>query len=140
MEYKTKLKELILTVIRENGSDLHLNVSHVPAIRVSGELIFLTKYEVLTSEDMLGILSVVLDKNQIDKFKENKEIDFAYSFQSESRLRGNAFFQKGLISVVFRLVLKVQSLKELNLPKVLNDIARKKQGFFCCGESPKPNS
>ncbi len=44
-DYKKKLEELILTVIRENGSDLHLGAGRVPAIRVSGELIFLVKQE-----------------------------------------------------------------------------------------------
>lgn len=130
MEYKKELEELILTVIREDGSDLHLGVSRIPAIRVSGELIFLAKHPVLTKEDMLGILSVVLDKNKLNQFMENQEIDFAYDFRGEARLRGNAFFQKGLISMVLRLVPKVQTLKELRLPQVLSEIARKKQGFF----------
>ena len=130
MEHKKELEELILAVIRQGGSDLHLGVSRVPAIRVAGELIFLVKHAIFTKEDMLGILSVILDKNKISQFMENQEIDFAYDFRGEARLRGNAFFQKGLISVVLRLVPKVQTLKELRLPQVLNEIARKKQGFF----------
>ena len=43
MDYKKGLEELILTVIHEGGSDLHLSAERVPAIRVSGELIFLLK-------------------------------------------------------------------------------------------------
>jgi len=130
MEYKQQLEELILTVINEGGSDLHLSVSRVPAIRVTGELIFLVKYPVLVKEDVLGILSVILSKNQIDKFMENQEIDFAYDFHETTRLRGNAFFQKGMVSIVLRLVPKVQSLQDLHLPPILNEIAHKKQGFF----------
>jgi len=120
MDYKKELKELILNVIREGGSDLHLGAGRVPAIRVAGELIFLAKHPVLTQEDMLGFLSEILEKTQIDKFKEN----------GEARLRGNAFFQKGLINIVFRLVPKVQTMAELRLPPILSDLARKKQGFF----------
>lgn len=130
MDYKKELEDLILTVIHEGGSDLHLGVSRVPAIRVSGNLIFLSKHAVLSKEDMLGILAVILDKGKIDKFIERQEVDFAYDFRGESRLRGNAFFQKGMISIVLRLVPKVASLKELKLPDVLAEIARKKQGFF----------
>src|SRR3989344_2595325 len=62
MNHKEKLAELILTVIREGGSDLHLGAGRVPAIRVTGELIFLVKNSVFTQEDMIGILSEVLDK------------------------------------------------------------------------------
>jgi twitching motility protein PilT len=130
MDYKKELEELILNVIRENGSDLHLGAGRVPAIRVSGELIFLTKHPVLKAEDMLGFLSEILDKAKIDAFKENQEADFSYDFRGEARLRGNAFFQKGLINMVFRLVPQVQTMTELRLPPILADLARKKQGFF----------
>jgi twitching motility protein PilT len=130
MDYKKKLEELILTVIHEDGSDLHLGTGRMPAIRVSGELIFLTKYPVLTQEDILGFLGEILEKPKIDKFRENQEADFSYDFRGEARLRGNAFFQKGLINLVFRLVPKVQSMEELKLPPMLADLARKKQGFF----------
>ena len=130
MEYKKQLEDLILTIIHEGGSDLHLSVGRLPAIRVSGELIFLAKHPVLTKEDVAGILAVVLDKVKLEKFMQKQEIDFAYDFRGESRLRGNAFFQKGLISIVLRLVPKVQTLKELRLPQILNEISKKKQGFF----------
>ncbi|MEI7765725.1 MAG: PilT/PilU family type 4a pilus ATPase [bacterium] len=130
IDYKKEIEELILTVIHENGSDLHLGAGRVPAIRVSGELIFLLKRNVLTKEDMIAILSEILGKKRFDEFVENQEIDFSYDFRGEARLRGNAFFQKGFINIVFRLVPKVKTLQELNLPEVLMDFARRKQGFF----------
>src|SRR3989338_7086799 len=130
MDYKTKLEELILTVIHEGGSDLHLGTGRVPIIRVSGELIFLAKHSVFTEGDIMGFLGEVLEKERIDKFMENQEADFSYDFRGEARLRGNAFFQKGLICLVFRLVPKVKTFAELHLPPVLADLARKKQGFF----------
>ncbi len=130
MDYKKEFEDLVLTVIREGGSDLHLGVGRVPAIRVSGELIFLVKHPVLTKEDMIGILGEVLNKPKIDKFMENQEMDFSYDFHGEHRLRGNAFFQQGLISLAFRLVPKVKPLAELHLPPIIADLARKKQGFF----------
>jgi len=130
MDHKKELEELILTIIRENGSDLHFGVGKVPAIRVAGELIFLSKHPILTKEEILGILNEVLDKIKLAKFMEEKEIDFSYDFRGEARLRGNAFFQKGLISIALRLVPKVKSISELHLPPIIADIARKKQGFF----------
>lgn len=130
MDYKKELEELILTVIRESGSDLHLGVGKNPAIRVAGELIFLLKHPVLTKEDVSGILSEVLGEAKLKKFMEEQEMDFSYDFRGEARLRGNAFFQKGLMSAAFRLVPKVKSLEELHLPPVIAELSRKKQGFF----------
>ncbi len=130
MDYKKKLEDLILTVIREGGSDLHIGTGRVPVIRVAGELIFLVKHEVFADIDTMGVLSEVLPKAKIDKFMENQEADFSYDFRGEARLRGNAFFQKGLINIVFRLVPKVKTIAELHLPPIIADLARKKQGFF----------
>lgn len=127
---KKELEDLITLVLREGGSDLHLGVGRVPAIRVSGELIFLVKHPVLTKEDLVGILGQIFDKAKLEKFMENQEMDFSYDFKGEARLRGNAFFQKGLISVALRLVPQVKTLSELHLPPIIADLARKKQGFF----------
>ena len=129
-DYKKELEELILTVIHESGSDLHLGAGKVPAIRVTGELIFLLKRPVLTEADVNGILNEILDKGKLAKFQETKELDFSYDFRGEARLRGNAFFQKGLVSMALRLIPKARSIEELHLPPIIAEMAHKKQGFF----------
>lgn len=130
MDFKNTLEELILIVIREGASDLHLGAGQVPAVRVSSQLIFLTKQPVLTNEVVLGILDSILGKEKVKKFMETQEVDFSYDFRGESRLRGNAFFQKGLVSIAFRLVPTVKELGELHLPPLLSELTKKKQGFF----------
>lgn len=131
MDYKKELEELILTVLREGGSDLHISAGRYPAIRVTGQLIFLVKRSILSNEDVLGILGQLLgDKEKIERFLENQEIDFSYNFRGESRLRGNAFFQKGMIGIAMRLIPQVKTIADLNLPPIIETYARKKQGFF----------
>lgn len=130
MDYKKELEDLILTVIREGGSDLHLGGGRVPAIRVYGELIFLVKHPILNKDDMMGMLAILLDQKRLDAFLTDQEMDFSYDFKGEARLRCNAFFQKGLINVVMRLIPKVRPMEELNLPPIISELARKKQGFF----------
>jgi twitching motility protein PilT len=130
MNYKKQFEDLVALLIREGGSDLHLSAGRVPAIRISGELIFLLKQPILSKEDMVGILNEILDGVKVAGFMETQEVDFSFDFQEETRLRGNAFFQKGLISIALRLVPKIQTLAELRLPPVLADLARRKQGFF----------
>lgn len=130
MDYKKLFEELVLTVIREGGSDLHVGGGRVPAIRVYGELIFLSKQPALKAEDVMGMLESILGTEKMAKFEETKEVDFSYDYQGQARLRGNAFFQKGLPCAAFRLVPKVKNLQELRLPPILSEIARKRQGFF----------
>src|SRR5687768_17190920 len=120
--HKKLLEELILTVIHENGSDLHLGAGRVPAIRVAGELIFLVKHEVLSNEDMKGVLGEMLGAEKLERFISEQEMDFSYDFRGEARLRGNAFFQKSMMNLALRLVPKIQSLPDLHLPPILAEL------------------
>lgn len=130
MDYKKEVEELILEVIQQNGSDLHISAGRASAIRVSGELISLLKRAMPSREDMKGILLELIGKEKLDLFLQKQEVDFAYDFQGKARLRGNAFFQKGVISIALRLIPKVKTLADLKLPPLLETFARKKQGFF----------
>jgi twitching motility protein PilT len=130
MDHQTFIDQLITVLIQEGGSDLHLSSERYPAIRVTGQLIFLVRQAVLTTDDVSGMLSVMLGEQKMAKFIEKQEIDFAYDFQGKARLRGNAYFHKGKIAVALRLIPNVKSLADLNLPEVLKTFAQKKQGFF----------
>ena len=130
MDYTQELNSLLETLIHENGSDLHISGGRYPAVRVSGQLIFLVKKTILSKDDSLGLLSVMLDKKKMDHFAAEQEIDFSYTFKDEFRLRGNAYVQKGVTAFVLRLIPKVKTLDELKLPQILQTFARKKQGFF----------
>ena len=131
VDAKRELEELILTVIRENGSDLHLAAGRVPYIRASGELVPLVRKEVLTQEEMLDFASLMLTDDRKEKLFKEYEVDFSYSYGNKARFRGNAFFQRGILSVALRLIPEyVRNIEELNLPPILETFARKKQGFF----------
>ncbi len=130
MDYTKYIEEILTSLIHEDGSDLHLGEGRKPAVRINGELIFLSNKETLKNEDMLGILGFLLGQVKTDKFLETKEIDFSYSFKTTTHLRGNAFFQRGSICIALRLVPRAKSFEDLNLPSILKTFALKKQGFF----------
>src|SRR5438105_15224716 len=130
-EYKKELEELVLTMVHEGASDLHLVVGRHPTIRVSGELIPLVKKSPLIPEDTAGLIKEFLEEENLKLFLATKEIDFSFSFGREARFRGNAFFQKGTIAIALRLIpKKVRTLDELGLPQILKTFAKRKQGFF----------
>ncbi len=130
MDYQKFFNELLLGLISQNGSDLHLGAGRKPAIRVDGQLIFLANQDVLTNESMVGILTIILGVEKTNKFIIDKEADFSFTFDKTTHLRGNAFFQRGLICVALRLIPKAKLFAELNLPSVLASFTQKKQGFF----------
>ncbi len=130
MDYQKFFNELLTSLVHENGSDLHLGAGRRPALRVDGQLIFLANHDVISDDDMIGILTIILGSEKTKRFLEDKEFDFSYTFDKDTHLRGNAFFQRGKISLAFRLIPKAKSFEELNLPPVLATFAQKKQGFF----------
>ncbi|MEK7567720.1 MAG: PilT/PilU family type 4a pilus ATPase [Patescibacteria group bacterium] len=131
MDYGRELDDLVKIVANENASDLHLTEGRYPTIRVAGFLVPLVKKSLLTKEDTLGFFGIMVSKEVREKFLQNKECDFAYQHQDRTRFRGNAFFQRGSISIALRLIpQRIRSIEELNLPPVLETFARKKQGFF----------
>lgn len=131
MDYKKELEDLILSVIREGGSDIHISSKRHPTIRVAGNLIPLVKKQILTPEDTLGFLKELVRKEDFEEFLRTHEMDFSYAYGAEARFRGNAFFQQGAVSVAMRLIpRKIKTISELNLPEILNDFCQRKQGFF----------
>ena len=92
--HNKELEELILNVINEGGSDLHLSVDHHPIIRVSGDLFPLLKKPKLTKDDTMAFLSALVTEEKKKNFMETQEVDFSYSFQDKARFRGNAFFKR----------------------------------------------
>lgn len=127
---KKNFEELVEILIREDGSDLHLCADRNPAIRVNGELIFLVNNPILSQSDMEGMLEAILPDEQFKRFKETSELDFSYTYQGTTRLRGNAYVQQGRYAIALRLIPHVKTLDELRLPPILAEFARKKQGFF----------
>lgn len=126
-----KLDRLIEAVVTASGSDLHLASGRVPAMRVSTQLTNMVNQDPLTEPDVLEMLHVMLkDERKFQEFLNQQEVDFAYDFKGVARLRGNAFFQKGQVGISLRIIPKVKTLNDLNLPEVLKDFTRLKQGFL----------
>jgi len=130
-DYQKIINNLIENLIKEDGSDLHMSVGRKPAIRVNGQLLFLVNENVMTETDVMGVLKALIGSERMEKFKENKGIDFSGNLKDgKVQIRGNAFFQRGFACVAIRLIPKAKTFEELNLPLVLKDFTRKKQGFF----------
>jgi len=130
-EQNPLVEKFINIVAQEDASDLHLSEGRPPVIRVSGSLVTLVKEKVLTKSDLEDFSKVFLNAESHDRFLKTHEVDFSYSFGSVARFRGNGFFAQGKINFALRLIPQnIKSLKELNLPPILESFTRLEQGFF----------
>lgn len=124
------LDTLVDLVVREGASDLHISEERHPLIRISGQLVVLTKYPKFTKAMMESVLSGVLSELKKAGFKNTQSADFAHSHKGE-RFRGHAFLDQGRICATFRhIAKKIPTLVELDLPDSLANFARLKSGFF----------
>ena len=131
MNYQTLINELLENLLAQDGSDLHLGEGRQPAIRINGQLIFLANYKPFDKAVILGILDILVGKEKLENLEKERSIDFSASLKdNEIQIRGNAFYQRGLVCVAIRLLPKPKTIEELNLPILLKDFTRKKQGFF----------
>ncbi|OGZ32951.1 MAG: type IV pili twitching motility protein PilT [Candidatus Portnoybacteria bacterium RBG_13_40_8] len=129
--YQLQLEEFLEIVGKNNASDLHLSVGKKPAIRVDGELIELVKYPILSGEHATGLIYALLTEEQKQKLFTDKEIDLSYNYKEKARYRVNVFFQRGYISAALRfLPSKIRTVKELNLPQIVEKFASHSQGFL----------
>ena len=133
VDYKKELQILVQSLVTEQGSDMHLSVASHPIFRLSGSLIPLVKKPILTEADVMGFAQVLMRSDFFERLKSLIEVDFSYENQDGIRFRGNAFFQKGRLAISLRLIPNViLSLKELNLPPILESFTERTQGFFLC--------
>ena len=130
-DYKQKLSTLLSTLVAQGASDLHLNSGSKPVVRVSGVLTILLSETELADADVRGLLLEMVGKERMETFLKKQEIDFSYAHGGEARFRGNGYVERGRIAVALRLIPRtIRSVKELNLPPVLEQFAGRKQGFF----------
>ena len=130
-DYQNQLKELLELTIAHQASDLHISVGHPPILRISGQLVALTKKEKLSAEDNQALAFSLMTEEQTQRLPAEKEIDFSYNFEARARYRINVFFQKGNISVALRLIpSKIKTIEELNLPQTLHKFTKATQGFL----------
>ncbi len=131
MELKEKLFKLFDVLVAEGASDLHLHTGVRPVIRVDTVLTPILKEEPLAGDEVSEFLKIMVGVEKWKKFLLEKELDFSFSYKKGVRFRGNAFVQRGTISIALRLIPnRIRTLEELGLPPILAEFARKEQGFF----------
>jgi twitching motility protein PilT len=123
--YKTVLQKMV----QENASDLHFKVGRPPTMRVDGELKPLETAP-LKPEDLRSVGDQILPPKQRREFETEKEADFAIGVPGIGRFRVNMYQQRGSIAYAFRAIaFQAMTIKELNLPPVLEEIALKPRGL-----------
>ena len=122
-------KEVLQQLVQRNASDLHLKVGRPPTLRLHGELVPLDQ-PALKPEDLKSLAEQLMTPRQVKEFTDNKECDFAIGVPGIGRFRCNVYQQRGSLCYAMRSIpYQAKTLRELNLPPVLEEISLRPRGL-----------
>ncbi len=125
---REELNKYLYTLIKHEGSDLHIKSGHGIRARIHGTLHKVESPQ-LTRESVVNLLKELL-RSRFEDMVKNKEIDFSYKLDENYRFRANAFFQVDGPSIVFRVIpLKIPTLDELNFPESVKKFTEIERGL-----------
>jgi len=123
------LKAALQRMVREGASDLHLKVGRPPTLRLHGDLVPLSMPP-MRPEELRTLAEHLLPPAQLREFVEMREADFAINVPGIGRFRVNVYQQKGTVAFAMRAIAHAAaSIRELNLPAVLEQIALRPRGL-----------
>ena len=128
---KDTIQNLVKSAVDHDASDLHLSTGRKPILRVAGRLLTLSDYSQMSADDVKNILSELLTEGELNRFHQQRSLDFSFSYKDVARFRCNCFYAQGVPAIAMRLISsEIPTLEELNLPQKLEYFTELEQGFF----------
>jgi twitching motility protein PilT len=125
-----RIELLLEEVIKKKASDLHLQVSLPPMLRIDGALIPVSGAQPLTEETIETLIFAILEEDQKQILLKDKEFDFSFAFGDLGRFRVNAFHERGNLAAALRLIpTEILTIEQLGLPPIVNKFADYPRGL-----------
>jgi twitching motility protein PilT len=119
------LKELAV----RGGTDLHITSGAPPLLRVDGSIEPCDE-PVYTPDEVEHLVREVLTTDLWDRCVANQEVDFAFDWGDEYRIRANAFHTRRSVAMALRLIPnKIPSFDELGVPETVVNWCNLLQGL-----------
>lgn len=128
-------KLLIQNGIAREVSDVYLTGGQTPAYRIEGEVTHVRSFG-LTDEVVESALREMITEHQYQVLQNLRELDFSWTF-SGRRFRGNAYYQRGHLAIVLRLLpARIPAMAEIGSPVALRKLIGADRGLILvCGRT-----
>jgi twitching motility protein PilT len=126
-----QIEKLLRMTVERKGSDLHFKTDTGKAyIRIHGDLFEVEEEPHYTDSQFRTKLFELLKPEQVVRFIETQELDFALEIPGLSRFRGNAYMQRGHVQAAFRVIpYEIETMEQLNLPAACYDFVLRPRGL-----------
>ncbi len=124
------IDEILKMAVDRKASDIHLTTGLPPMVRVDGEILALP-FTVMEQMDTRRLVYDVLSDEQLSKFEQTHELDFAYSMKGIGRFRFNAYMQRNSVAAALRSIpTKIPSFDSLGLPSIIRELSKRSSGLI----------
>src|SRR4026207_2279410 len=123
-----------MLVVSDKISDLNFSVGQLPQVEINGKLTpvqplgmqKLTPYQT----EIIALTLMHGHPDAAERLARTGTADLSYSLPSRARFRVNIFQQRGVYSIVMRVIpTDIPTLKSLGLPQQLEDVAELRNGL-----------
>ena len=124
------LARILKRAVECNASDIHIKPGKPPILRIDGELKEMTAIGKLTPPLVADLARTMMNDDQIQHFRDQQEVDLAYSMTGLGRFRVNVYQQRGSVAITLRLIPHtIRNFEQLSLPQSLVRIADSQRGL-----------
>ncbi len=117
-------------MVAAEGSDLHVTAGLPPMMRQHGSLQPIPGFPVWDQEMVEREVLSLLRDEQLEKFKQEGELDIAYELSPQARFRMNVYRQRGAVGTVMRHVTtNIRNLDDLNMPPAVGEFSKLSKGL-----------
>ncbi|HYM66430.1 MAG TPA: ATPase, T2SS/T4P/T4SS family, partial [Patescibacteria group bacterium] len=126
------IEEGIAQLVEQGASDLLLSCGSPPRMRKDGQLeLFERDAPQLTPADTERLIRGVLDVADWKLLQKKRQVDFAFTWRDQARVRGNAYYQRDSLAAAFRLLpLEIPSFDLLGMPESVHRLLERLQGLI----------
>jgi twitching motility protein PilT len=125
------IQELFRLAKEKRASDIHLVAGVMPMFRIDGELRPVEEYGIMNHQYIERLFLQVANKRLEEILHNELEVDFAHELPGGARVRCNACWQQGSISMAIRLLSEhIPTSEDLGLPEITKELIMRPRGLL----------
>ncbi len=119
-------------LVELQASDLILSCGSLPRVRKDGRLEALDMGgRPLTPAEVEQLLRLIIDPADWKILQKRRQVDFAFTWREQARIRANAYFQRDSLAAAFRLLpLQIPGFELLGMPESVLRLLERRQGLI----------
>lgn len=124
------IDQLLRYLWDNSATDLHLCAGTQPRVRIDGMLYAIPQSDVISIEFMQVVLGGLLNDRELEVLRDERQLDFAFTWIDTARFRANAYFQIERPALALRLIpTEIPSPEQIGLPPATAGLLSRPHGL-----------